>query len=357
MSKTIPVSPGAYHHGMGLAGKAAQWWPAAILVVLAVVAALDMTGMLGTVYRWLHDHVSPEGWSALAAWATVAIALGAAVFAWSQVREARRTREEQAQPNVVLYTELNPSVKRFIEIVIKNFGTTPAYHVRATFDPPLKATPNNFSKGKLADVPIPEFPILAPGQEWRTGWDFSLARKRHQKEWAPLAGKTEAELTDQQKFAIRAHMSYTGETYTYEQVIADMALPSVHMATVTYEDSHGKVYTTKAVLDSELFKDTTWVDIKTVHDLVKLLDTQLKEHTKGLEAIDRRLAGFGTEHDGIWIYGSGDDERESRRRVAEAEADQQRIFEEEIGLRLRQSPQEQKSAQETNEKNGDESDD
>jgi hypothetical protein len=65
-----------------------QWWPVGIVVALAVIAVLDMTGQLEPTYPWLHDHVSPEGWSALAAWATVAIAAGAAIFAWSQVREA-----------------------------------------------------------------------------------------------------------------------------------------------------------------------------------------------------------------------------------------------------------------------------
>lgn len=355
--------------------KAAQWWPVAILIVLGIVAALDMTGRLRPIIANLMQR-SPDFWSASAAWVAVLIGIATVVVAGryakqqvekaqEQVGEARDARlaqaqqaqdaintqvriaEEQAQPNVVLYTELNPSVKRFIEIVIKNFGTTPAYHVKATFDPPLKATPNNFSKGKLADVPVPEFPILAPGQEWRTGWDFSLARKRHQKKWAPLAGKTESELTDEQKFAIQAHMSYTGETYTYEQVIADMTLPSLHTATVTYEDSHGKSYTTNAVLDSELFKDTTWVDIKTVHDLTKLLDKHLKEQVRGLEAIHRRLAEFGTEHEGIWIYGSDDDdEREYRRRVAEAEAEQRRLFEEDLGVRERQNPESEETSQE-----------
>ncbi|MFV1364100.1 hypothetical protein AAHH97_11750, partial [Mycolicibacterium elephantis] len=90
---------------------------------------------------------------------SVLVALGAAVFAWFQVREARRTREERAQPNVVIYTELNPSVKQFIEIVVRNFGVTPAYNVKIAIDPPLKATPNLVSGDQLADVDprIPDF--------------------------------------------------------------------------------------------------------------------------------------------------------------------------------------------------------
>lgn len=323
---------------------AKQWCP---------LGALDITSRLDPIVANLAAR-SPDFWSALAAWVAVLVGIATVVVAGryakqqvdkaqEHVREAQiarldqdrqareaietqvRIAEEQAQPNVVLYTELNPSTKRFIEIVVKNFGTTPAYHVKAALDPPLKAAPNLLSKGKLADVPIPEFPILAPGQEWRTGWDHSISRKQHQKKWAPLAGKTESELTDEHKFTIQAHMSYTGETYSYEQVIADMTLPSVHTATIIYEDSHEKQFTTTAVLDSELFKGTTWVDIKTVHDLVKTLDTQLKEQNKGLEAIHRRLAEFGTEHNGIWIYtGDDDEERRYRRAISNAQAQESR---------------------------------
>lgn len=339
---------------MGLVRKVGWWAAGAAAVGVIALIVLCATGALSPSYQWFVRYFPPAVWSALAAWVAVAVAIVTVVVAGryakqqvekaqDQVREARAARidqerqaqeaidiqvriaKEQAQPNVVLYTELNPSAKQFIEIVIKNFGTTPAYHVGADFDPPLTATPNLLSKGNLAGVPIPTFPILAPGQEWRTGWDHSVSRKRHQKEWAPLSGKTESELTDDQKFSIQAHMSYTGETYSYEQVIADMTLPSVHTATVTYEDSHGKNYETKAVLDSEVFKGTTWVDIKTVHDLAKLLDTHLKEQNKELEAIHRRLAEFGTEHEGIWTYGSDDEEeRQYRRAISTAEAQELR---------------------------------
>ncbi|WP_165693845.1 hypothetical protein, partial [Mycolicibacterium diernhoferi] len=242
---------------------------------------------------------------------------------------------EQAQPNVVMYTELNPSSKRFLEIVIKNFGSTPAYNVKTVIDPPLKATPNNVSKGKLADVPIPEFPILAPGQEWRTGWDFYLSRKRHNKKWGPLAGKTESELAEDEKLTIQAQMSYTGGSYSYEQVIADMTLPSVHMAEVTYQDSHRRTFTTQAVLDANLFKDTTWLDIKTVHNLVKVLEKQLEEQNRGLTAIHRRLAEFGTEHEGIWVYNSADDEeREFRLAIKTADLSEKRDIQEHFDYQL-----------------------
>ncbi|QRY50491.1 hypothetical protein [Mycolicibacterium septicum] len=320
-----------------------------IVGLAAIFLTLTLTGAIGPGYRWMVRYFAPEVWSAIGTWATAIIAIVTVVVAGryakqqvekaqEQIREAQNARldqerqaqeaiatqvriaEEQSQPNVVLYTELNPSVKQYIEIVIKNFGTTPAYHVEAVIDPPLRATPNLISKGKLSDVPIPKFPILAPGQEWRTGWDHSISRKQHQKKWAPLAGKTESELTDKEKSLIQAHMSYTGETYSYEQAISDMTLSSVHTVRVLYENSQGKSYETNAILDSELFKGTTWVDIKTTHDLTKLLDKKFDSQNKLLDAIHDRLAEFGSEHEGIWVYNSSDDEeRQYRRFIAAAQ--------------------------------------
>ncbi|WP_139830915.1 hypothetical protein [Mycobacterium paraense] len=342
---------------MGFPGKAAQWWPVAILVVLGVVAALDMTGTLGPVYRWLHDHVSPEGWSALAAWTTVLIAFGAAVFAWFQVREARRTREEQAQPNVVIYSELNLSALDWIEIVVKNFGTTPAYHVKVTITPPLTSQPNLISGDYLFEVPIPEFLILAPGQEWRTGWDHTPSRRKYQDKWNRIAQAKQAERTEDEELERQFWTTRQKDDTTPEQRLRERLLPSRYSAVVVYEDSQGKVYKTESILDSDQYKGTTRVGIKTIHDLTKTLDKHLNEQIKGLDAIHRRLAEFGTEHEGVWIYGGGDeDEREYRRKVAEAEAEEQRLFEEEIGLRVRQSPEEQGTF-ETIDENGDESDD
>lgn len=325
--------------------RAVALWSIGILV--AILLTLTLTDAIGPVYRWMVRYFAPEVWSAIGTWATAIIAIVTVIVAGryakqqvekaqEQIREAQSARldqerqareaietqvriaEEQAQPNVVLYTELNPSVKQYIEIVIRNFGTTPAYQVKAIIDPPLKATPNLISNGKLADVPIPEFPILAPGQEWRTGWDHSISRKQHQKKWSPLAGKTELQLTDQEKSLIQAHMSYTGETYSYEQAISDMTLPSVHTVKVVYKNSQGKRYETSAILDSELFKGTTWVDIKTVHDLTKLLDKKFDSQNKLLDAIHDRLAEFGTEHEGVWVYNSSDDEERQYRRFITA---------------------------------------
>lgn len=342
---------------MRLGRGVAQWWPVAILIILGVAALLDMTDSLEPVYRWLHNHVSPEGWSALAAWATVLIAFGAASFAWFQVREARRTREERAQPNVVIYSELNPAAKRYIEIVVKNFGVTPAYNVKVTVTPPLKSTPNLLSGDKLYEIPIPEFLIFAPGQEWRTGWDNAPARRKYQDKWKRIAETNEDDLNSENILEKQRWLAQS-DARTPEQCLDERYLPSRCSATVVYEDSHGKNYETKAILDSDQYKGTTWVDRKTIHDLTITLDSHLKEHIKGLEAIHRRLVEFNTEHEGIWIYGSGDDEeRDYRRKVAEAEAEEQRRFEEDIGIRARPNPEPQEMSEETNDENGAEPDD
>lgn len=365
---------------MGKLHVVAQWWPIGFLVMIGVVAVLDITDSLGPVYRWLHNHVSPEGWSALAAWFAVAVGIATVLVAGryakqqvekaqDQVREAQaarlaqerqaqealatqirlanealvaqaalnqktlehdteqaqKIRKEQAQPNVVLYTELNPAVKQFTEIVLKNFGATPALDVKVTVTPPLKATPNLVSGDKLADVPIPDFPILAPGQEWRTGWDHSVSRREYQDKWRRLAETSESELTDSEKLEREYRLTRDSNAESPEQRLNEQYLPSRYTAIVSYKDSDGEQYSTEALLDSDLYRGTTWVDIKSIHDLTKTLDKHLKEQVNGLVAIHRRLAEFGTEHNGVWIYGSGDDaERDYRRRTAEESAEKSR---------------------------------
>ena len=247
--------------------------------------------------------MSPEGWSALGTWATAMIALGAATFAWFQVQEARRTREEQAQPNVVLYAEPNPNVPDILEIVMHNFGTTPAYDVKIDMDPPVKSTPNNHTYDKTADVALPQFPILAPGQEWRTVWDSAVERKQYlevlQKKFEE--GKISQDEYDQQNLTPR------------------------HQATVTYHDSRKRTLRTPSVIDFDQRNGTTWLDTKTMHDLTKLLEKQFDVQNNLIGKIHERLAEYGTEHEGIWIYASGDDEeREYRRAIANAKRQESR---------------------------------
>jgi HAMP domain-containing protein len=265
-------------------------------VLAALLLALTLAGAIRPVYRWMVRYLAPEVWSAIGTWATAMVALGAAAFAWFQVQEARRTREEQAQPNVVLYMEPNANVPQILEIVMRNFGTTPAYDVRVDIQPPIKSTPNNQTYDKIADIPIPRFPILAPGQEWRTVWDSAVTRKSY---LDGLRRKLEAGKISQDEFD-------------------EQNLTPRHEATVTYFDSRKRMLETPSIIDFDQRNGTTWLDTKTMHDLTKMLEKQLESQNRLLESINRRLAEFGTEHEGIWTYNSSDDEERQYRRAITA---------------------------------------
>lgn len=76
---------------------------------------------------------TPETWTVVA---TVTVYVVGLVFAWRQVREARRLREEQVRPWVAVYFDVN----WLTDISIENIGSTVAQDVRVTFDPPLTST-------------------------------------------------------------------------------------------------------------------------------------------------------------------------------------------------------------------------
>jgi hypothetical protein len=174
------------------------------------------------VYHWLHDHVSPEGWSAVGTWAIAGVAAVAAFFALRQVREVRITREKQAQPNVVAFAALNPEVSQYLDFVVTNYGQTPAYHVKLKF-PVLTVTPyENLVTGEhTTELYLPdEIAVLAPGQEWRTLWDSAIERAHH---------RTQNGGRD--------------------------LLGSRFEGTVKFQDSDGNSYTNRAILDWNSFRN------------------------------------------------------------------------------------------------------
>jgi len=127
-------------------------------------------------------------WSALAAWVTVAVAVIVAIIALSQLRLARRLRKEQARPYVAAYMEGTPHHERFIDLVVANFGKTMAKDVRLQVTP---APRSSVQGGEPQDLWLPEcIPALAPGQVWRTLWDFFPERAK-----ADLPSRHEAVLT------------------------------------------------------------------------------------------------------------------------------------------------------------------
>ena len=80
-----------------------------------------------------------DAWAALAQWLTVAVAGWALIYARGQVKEARDTRERVAQPEVVVFVDRH-EVRRYMDLVVKNFGQTTAYNIRVTL-PPLEVVP------------------------------------------------------------------------------------------------------------------------------------------------------------------------------------------------------------------------
>ncbi|GJP28819.1 hypothetical protein NJB18091_15660 [Mycobacterium marinum] len=254
-----------------------------------ILLALTLTGAIGPLYRLMVRYLAPEVWSAIGTWLTAIIAAFAALFAWSQVKVARETREEQAQPNVVLYTEPNPADWQILEIVIKNFGTTPAYDINISITPQLQATPDLHSGGKIVDVPVPaRIPILAPGQSWKTVWDTATDRKDH--------------MIDLDRKLREEKIS----TEEYEAQIPR----SRHTATVNYTDSKRiKRYETDAELDFNMLDGTTRVDIQTMHDLTKKVES-LRDHVQG---ISDTLQNYTKEHKGVWVYPADADAERSYR--------------------------------------------
>jgi hypothetical protein len=134
---------------------------------------------------WFQDHVlgmSAGAWTALAAWFAVVVGIAALVYAWRQYREAKEQTAELMQPNVAMFMEPSANDWHLVELVVKNFGRTPAYGIRFEFaNPPTvgkyeAAYDNNYVDITELNLPA-EIPYLAPSQEWRIVWDSALDRR------------------------------------------------------------------------------------------------------------------------------------------------------------------------------------
>lgn len=83
------------------------------------------------------------------------------------------------------------------------------------------------------------------------------------------------------------------------------------------------MFTTRAILDWDIYVGARRVVIKGTHDLVRLFDDKLKEQNRVLSDIRQILARYSREHEGIWVYGANDDgEREFRVERARQEAEE-----------------------------------
>ncbi|WP_341267859.1 hypothetical protein [Gordonia malaquae] len=194
-----------------------------------------------------------------------------------QAEQAQRLEDERAQPNVVVFMQDDPVHWTYEDLVIKNFGQTPAIDIEIGFDPELAVTPyTDLATGQLVTtLGYPAtIPFLAPGQEWRTAWDSGRARVQYVKEHPEAA-----------------------------------ELMNSFAATVKYKDSKGRQHTTRAVLDWSVFESRMKVTTKSVHHVAKSLGKQgekLDQVNKNLASISARLDGFGDEHRGVWVYPTSD---------------------------------------------------
>jgi hypothetical protein len=136
--------------------------------------------------RWIQDRwrdlaeVTAGTWLAWAVWALLLLGVVALSYTSRQIRRSHRLRAEQTRPHVGMFMEPHAADWHVIELVVRNFGQTPAYNVQFTFEhPPTVAEYENATDG-YADVVELQLPsqlaTLAPGQEWRTVWDSALDR-------------------------------------------------------------------------------------------------------------------------------------------------------------------------------------
>lgn len=126
--------------------------------------------------------ISPTGWMALAAWMAVVVLIVALVYAWRAHQRLRKQNEELLQPNVAMYMEPAANDWHLIELVVKNFGRTPAFDIRFDFDHPLTVAKYEESYDDryydILPLSLPSsIPYLAPQQEWRIVWDSALDRR------------------------------------------------------------------------------------------------------------------------------------------------------------------------------------
>jgi len=127
--------------------------------------------------------MSASAWTALAAWLAVLVGIVAVVYAWRQYQRAQDRTAELLQPNVAMFMEPSATDWHLVELVVKNFGRTPAYGIRFEFaDPPTVGRYESASyDDRYVDITplnLPaEISYLAPSQEWRIVWDSALDRR------------------------------------------------------------------------------------------------------------------------------------------------------------------------------------
>lgn len=115
-------------------------------------------------------------WAAAGTVAYAVVAVVAAAFVYFQVREARRTREEQARPFVVV--DIQPSVVwwNILNLVVENVGTTVAHDVRIHFDPSPASSRSGYDLA-TSSLLTDGIPTLPPRRRIEVLFDVAKERK------------------------------------------------------------------------------------------------------------------------------------------------------------------------------------
>lgn len=236
---------------------------------------------LAELVRAIQDNgPSVTDWiGATASLLTFLIAAAALWIAWGQLQEAASARRqtkslerEKSQPYVVAFLEENAVGSHVIDLVVKNFGQTAGRNVRLAFDPALNRSDDN---GGDEPVVLPEvISFMAPGQEWRTVFDFARVRANRED------------------------------------------LPMVYKGVVTYEGIDGEAQSSDVVIDLHPYKARLFTEVLGVHHMAKALQ-DIRDNQKRWTEFNslRVLARDGDAKDAR-------DQQYRRERQAEREAQQ-----------------------------------
>jgi hypothetical protein len=183
-------------------------------------------------------------WLTWAAWALLLLGAVALIYANQQIRRSHRLQAEQTRPHVGMFMEPHAADWHVIELVVRNFGQTPAYDVQFAFEhPPTVAEYENATDG-YADVVELRLPVqlttLAPGQEWRTVWDSALDR-------VELGASIESRFTGTVTYYDRAEQPPKWKVWRRER----------------------RPLATKVVLDWDALPPVQRIELMTTHDLAK----------------------------------------------------------------------------------------
>lgn len=170
------------------------------------------------------------------------VLVGAAWYGYGQVREARRLRQQQFRPVVVVDLE---EKNRILEIVVRNVGLTVAREVKFHVSPPFESSMSDYDLSST-HMFANGIATLPPGKEYRTLFDSLVQRSQS-------------------------------------------GLQRAYTVTVSYSDFEGE----------QTFTDESLLDIGIYHDFMYRSETDLKDVVKELKQIGKTMGKWTASLGGI----------------------------------------------------------